>query len=219
MEFKRLIVLTKSRMKTPRQNGFCVTGISENGGEIVRLVSNEQGDPVFPPFCDKFELLDIIEVQAFKKVPIGPQTENYNVLLKSIRVIGHYNDSVEKLYRDFKNCLQEKSFLENEDYKVESVEDYHHSLELVRVKNLVLSENIFDDRKNGFTTASFKINDDGPTHKYYRVTDKIHEHKNLEIGDAIIVVSIPKEPYVKDGENKGYFKFVAAIYEINNAKK
>ena len=38
---------------------------------------------------------------------------------------------------------------------------------------------------------------------------------HLEIGNAYIALSIPTEPYIKDGKDYGYYKFVAAIYPVH----
>ena len=55
--------------------------------------------------------------------------------------------------------------------------------------------------------------------KYYSVKDPefMLEWKpdaQKEIGEAFIAVSIPYANYVFDGENKGYYKIIAAIYPL-----
>ena len=48
------------------------------------------------------------------------------------------------------------------------------------------------------------------------MTDPDYYSKNypIEIGEAILIVSLSAEPYVKNDKNYGYPKFIAKIFEL-----
>lgn len=207
------IILTKSVMnkeKTGKQ-GSCVTAYDMYANRFVRFVSDAYGSPIPYDISDKFSLLDIVSVNVFCPCPISPQTENLLVDPISFSVIGKYQPGIEAIYR----VAPPPSFpryMTNHSYKLTSVDGYHHSLELIRVSKL----HVFLDSRQK-VKAHFQFNHQW--RKFYSVTDpdaiQRAYSENGDIGDAYVMVSIPTEPYVKDGESYGYFKFLAAIYPIH----
>lgn len=54
-------------------------------------------------------------------------------------------------------------------------------------------------------------------HSFYRITDPAYDIRKLGtdrlvIPSARIAVSISAQPYIRDGVDYGYFKFIAAVY-------
>lgn len=203
------IILTKSVMKKPStgKSGSCVTAYEPYGNRLVRFVSDEKGSPIPYQISDGFSCLDIVSVDVLYPCPILPQTENLLVEPDSFCVIGAYQPGIEGVYH-MVSPPNFPRYMDNYSYKLDSVEEYNHSLELIRVSNL----HVFVDSRNKIKTH-FQFN--SRWKKFYSVTDPEAMRKanagDLNYANAYVVVSLPTEPDVK---SDSYFKFIAAIYPI-----
>ena len=197
-----------------KNGGCCVAAYDTSNNRFVRFVSNaEKGGEISQAEMQGISLLDIVEAKNIKSCPIDPQTENVLVGSNGIKHIRRYNGSIEDIRQQIQ-FSDNVSILDSATPKLNSVQDFHHSLEVVKVKKLKLIITEYNK-----TRASFSYN--GRQHTDFRVTDPIYEKmvkecREIIIPSADIVLSIPLIPYEKNGKNWGYYKFVAAIYPLHN---
>ena len=213
----KAIVLTKSKMKSHGVSGVCTTAYDLDSNKILRLVSNEDGGPIPSPYNKRYECLDIINARIVKPCPIGPQQENVLIDLNSIENVCHPEISMTTLFSLCKGSIAGEPLYMNDTFsRLDSVEKFKHSLEILRVKHLEIANNKWDTTKAAFTSAD----EIWKQYKYFSVKDPNYmiekgNHEIKRIDDAYIVVSIPYDPYYDNsGVNKGYYKFIAAIYPI-----
>lgn len=212
------VILTKSRMNSHGVSGVCTTAYDFESGTILRFVSNQEGAPIGNPHNSRYECLDVVEVNILKGCPIGPQTENVLVDQTSFKRVGKYTGDLSELFDEIYDihCFDRQYMFDIPEvfsYKLDLVDRFNHSVEIIRVSDLVLTRSEW-----GSTSASFfATTQDGKRNfRYYTVTDTRFELRNSpesekKIGNAYIVVSIPYTPHKKDG---CFYKFVAAIYPI-----
>ena len=197
-----------------KNGGCCVAAYDTSNNRFVRFVSNaEKGGEISQAEMQGISLLDIVEAKNVKSCPKDPQTENVLVRPLGIKRVRKYNGSIEDIRQQI-NCPDNASILSTIDPKLNSVQDFHHSLEIARVRNLKLTKTEYYKIR-----ASFSYN--GRRYIDFRVTDPIYENlvrecQEMTIPFADIVLSIPLIPYVNRGINWGYYKFVAAIYPLHN---
>ena len=207
----RVVILAASTMKKTinddEYSGKCITGIDLDNKRIVRFVSNKDGAPIENPFCDKFHTLDVFDVPEIEKCPKTCQTENVLGDYKKAIRCGKYENEVAILYNEIREIHRtEPSFMHNRSYKLDDVTPFAHSIELVKVEDL----HVFIQEYNGEkrTKCSFQYN--GRPCKFFSVTDPEYALKESFVEDAYLAISIPADKY----KDKGYYKFVAAIYPI-----
>ena len=197
-----------------KDGGFCVAAYNPINKKIIRFVSvDENAGAIEKREMQGISLLDIVEAKNIKSCPIDPQTENVLVGSNGIKHIRRYNGSIEDIRQQIQ-LSDNVSILDSATPKLNSVQDFHHSLEVVKVKKLKLIITEYNK-----TRASFSYN--GRQYTDFRVTDPIYEKmvkecREIIIPSADIVLSIPLIPYEKNGKNWGYYKFVAAIYPLHN---
>ena len=202
------IILTKSVMNKEKtgQQGSCVTAYDIYANCFVRFVSDEYGSPIPYNISDRFSLLDIVSVNVLCRCPISPQMENLLVDPISFSKIGKYQPGIEEIYRMVPPPPFPR-YMDDDNYKLTSVNGYNHSLELIRVSKL----HVFLDSHQK-VKAHFQLNHQW--RKFYSVTDpdaiQRAYSENGTIGEAYIMVSIPTEPI-----SNGYYKFIAAIYPVH----
>lgn len=213
LEVVRAVLLTSSG----KNGAACVAGYDLRTKRFVRFVS----DPVTAaglPFEEIRGLaaFDIVEAEALQKCPIRPQTENIHIKPFGLQRIGRFSGTIEDIRKEIR-YQDRNSLAGRETNRLYRVDGYQHSLEIISVRDLVLKKTVKSD--GGITTrAAFAYR--GKSFTDYRVTDfsyDLREGKESEIRIpyADLVLSIPKEAYIKDGHNLGYFKFVAAIFETD----
>lgn len=212
----KALILTKSAMKAHGVSGVCTTAYDLDSGKILRLVSNEYGGPIPNPYNSRYECLDIIDAVVIKECPIGPQQENVLVNLRSIENVCHPNIPLEIIYSLYRSTVKGELLYMNKTYSsLDSIEEYNHSIEILKVADLKIEKNEW-----GRTRASFKRADDSTQYKYYSVTDPKYmlertELDRKDIGKAYIVVSVPYEPSKDRNGFDRFYKFIAAIYPID----
>ena len=197
-----------------KDGGFCVAAYNPISKKIIRFVSDdENAGAIEKREMQGISLLDIVEAKNIKSCPRGPQAENVLVGLNVIKRIRKYNGNIEDIRQQIQ-FSDNISILDSAAPKLNSVQDFHHSLEIVKVRKLKLIITEYNK-----TRASFSYN--GRQYTDFRVTDPIYEKmvkecREIIIPSADIVLSIPLIPYEKNGKNWGYYKFVAAIYPLHN---
>ncbi len=198
-----------------KNGGCCVAAYDTSNSRFVRFVSNaEEGGEISQAEMQGISLLDIVEAKYEQFCPKDPQTENVLMRPLGIKRIKRYNGSIENIRQQIR-CADSVSILDTTDPKLKSVQDFHHSLEIVKVRNLKLTKTEYNKIRASFYYKGRRYTD-------FRVTDPIYEKKlkkmdshEMFIPSADIVFSIPLIPYVNKGRNWGYYKFVAAIYPLN----
>lgn len=205
------VILTLSA----KNKGICLTVYYPPRNKIYRLVSDNNGKEMPITLKAKLELLDVIECTPLSPVPIGPQKENIVIDMNvGIKRIGHYLHDIAYIYEKLSKYQKNNNLVfGNNSNKLIYVDWFKHSIEIHKVTNLII------EKKEQKTRATFKIGD--VEHDNYSVTDFNYFLKNstqnkVEIGNAYIIVSIPFLPYCKNGMDLGYYKFIAAIYPIDN---
>ena len=203
---KNVCILTKSL----KDREFCVAGIDISNGQWIRLVSTKDGG-VFPKeLLDdaNINVLDIVEVDFIKKVPLKVQQENWlvntNIKLKKISTwsIGnvkkiHKTDNPERIFYNTSSSLTE-----------DDIKNIDHSLEMVNVKNLE-----FDVYDKGDERPHFRVHFEYNSNKYTLcLTDpeyRDEDYNKIKIPSSTLIISLPAYPY---GDNQTYGKFVAKIF-------
>ena len=210
------VILTKSG----KHKGACVTAYDIDSRKIIRFVSDAKtaGEISFDEIRDIFPM-DLVEAKIIEDCPIGPQTENCLVENFSIKRIQKYFGTIEEIRNNVKNP-DSRSFMEYPAYRLDSVSEFDHSLEIISVNDLILEKSLKYDAAVT-TRASFMYNDKKYTD--YRVTDFTYDMRKtdqdkINIPYADLVVSIPYTDFIVDGVSKGYYKFIAAIYPIEKKK-
>lgn len=201
----RVVILTASTMKKLIGNltysGKCITALSLDGQRIYRFVMNEQGAPIGNPFCERFHPLDVFDITVLKECPLLCQTENVLVDYRNAKHIGQFPGTIDDLFSLFQSCCFDGSFMFDGFHKLDDISSYNHSLEMIRVENMII-----EGRK-----CEFKYH--GRHFRFVSLTDPDYtqaEGKLLEIGAAVLVVSIPTTPIPE----MGYYKFVASVFRI-----
>lgn len=210
MKKVQMILMTKSY----KDGGYCATGIDVSTGDWIRLVSNEQGEPIKYAVLDRDQCkncLDVLEVELLEHVPVSCQTENY--LIDSNKVI-------KKVGSVTLNKLLTEEYLSSEPYIFGNTSRYlfdyklnlfNHSLQFVIVQDL----NVFafvDDNDKIKNRCSFNYK--GNAYNDISLTDPDYRHGgeyNIIYNSAAIIVSIPNKPY----KNGLAYKFVAKVFPLN----
>lgn len=206
----KAIILTKSPMKAHGASGVCTTAYDLDSEKLFRFVINEEGGPITLPYNNRYECMDIVDVDVIKKCPVGPQQENVLVNPHSFRVIGQYTEGIEGVFQMLSSKqISGPKYMNDSKASLESVDMYTHSIEVVKVSYLTVEMN-----SNNKLVASFHMQTQlkAPLHKNYRVKDpkiKLLQER-IRFKEAYLVISIPNEPF----KTCGYYKLVAAIYPI-----
>lgn len=208
------VVLTLSG----KNKGICLAVYYPEKNRLYRLVSDGQAGELPMSMKKGLNLLDVIEFTPVAFHKNGPQCENIQINMNTgIRRVGRYGNSIQFIYNAVNKDRNTGGKVFGTNFKsLKHADFFRHSLELVRVSNLRIEKQVFDNRATG--KASFMCG--GLQHEKYSVTDFDYDirNKNVDcwpIGNAILVVSIPPEPYYdKTGTNRGYYKFISAIYEL-----
>ena len=213
MEVIRAVLLTSSG----KNGAACVAAYDLNSKQFVRFVSDASTAAAIPfEEIRGLSAFDIVEVDALQKCPVGPQTENVYVKPFGFHRVGNYSGTIEDIRKEIR-YPDRRSLAFWEKNRIFNVSGYQHSLEIISVRDLVLKKTA--KSSGGLTTRADFIYRD-KLHKDYRVTDFDYDLREREEGEiripyADLVLSIPKEEYIKEGYSLGYFKFVAAIFPID----
>lgn len=143
--------------------------------------------------------LNTVEAEIICSCPKEHQTEN--VLIDtdcSLRItaysnrIGDFDFLVHKGWDIFGDSR----------YKLDSASHLNHSFELVKFNDMSVY------LEDGKAKADFFV--EGTLHRWYRITDMVHEERDEKIKSGYAVVTVP--PSDSYTEKSGYYKYIAAIY-------
>ena len=206
-----------------KNNGCCVAAYDPISKKIVRFVSTEEGGEISREEMESINLLDTVKAETIMSCPIDPQTENILVERYGINRTVKFNGSIENKIENIRQQIHypdNVSILDTAAPKLNSVEEFHHSLEIVKVHDLKLNKKWIMYRKKPKCQIRAKFVYNDREYDDFRVTDLIYEERlkkmnshQMAIPSADIVLSIPAFPYEGDGM---YYKFVAAIYKLSN---
>jgi hypothetical protein len=200
----KIVILAKSNKRMFNNSyGKCVAGMSADG-KWIRLVSDENGDSLPDNDCRHFECLDVIDVDV-TEVPLEYQPENM--------MVERFNGktgrlSIEQIIDKFGADDDTYCFVNNRPFLYErEMQNVKGSLMLVEVQNLHILGVPKNDRKS--YKASFDYNE---IH-YEDISVTVPQYlKDCSYPNAYIVISIPPD----DGGYAGFYKFIAAVYPIND---
>lgn len=191
----KITILTLSR----KWGGRCVAGYDHNDERIVRLVSNVHGKELDTQLTAGINLLDVVDVEIMRPCPHEHQTENVLISPESsLTVTGSINviENFDPLVYDSGNVFG------NTYYKIDDASNMDHSIELIKFSRMSIYV------ENDTTKADFFVG--GKLHRWYRVTDIVHEGTTATIESGYAIITIPpSDNFTRDG---GYYKYVAAIY-------
>ena len=205
-----LVILTQSMMK----GGYCVTGICVNPGglnvkqgEFIRLVSDKYGAPLrashltYDNASEPCRPLDRITIDIAEHVPCSPQTENNRIKAVPCSPMHKLGEcTIDEVMRLHPLDADKYIFLNTSD-KIDEWEmrsaELKHSLMLIQVGNLSAHDSRADFFYNGIA------------YRGIRITDQDYTRRNFSLKQAYLVISLPKDPYTKDGL---YYKFIAKIF-------
>jgi len=203
-----VVILTKSS----KNGGYCVAGIDVNSSKWVRLVSSDTRS--HGALFDRdmqyrnntfFNLLDVVRVPVLRKVPSEHQPENILIDEEEYwEKIGELSISdVLELHPP-----ETHRFLLGNEYPYiteERVDTVGHSLILVKVSDLIITH-----PRERTTKASFRYR--FTTYENMSVTDRdfYNTPDQTELGDAVLIMSLPDTPYPE----RKYFKFIAKLFPL-----
>lgn len=212
---KKIIILTKSW----KNGGYCVAGIDIETKKLVRLVSGDKkscGALAYMNMITKneeiIEPLDFVEITIKNETPLEFQPENILIdVNESWKKIKRYNNINEVISAcDFKdlNC-DSKIFYDKHHFLVlNEMKEINKSLILIQVDNLNFYINQRKKIKVNFIYKEQCYNEMSVTDPDY--LDRLPEK---EIEKAILVVSLPSDPFKTDTGDR-YYKFVAKVFEL-----
>lgn len=203
-----VVILTKSA----KNGGYCVAGIDVKNSRWVRLVSSDTGShgALFDQDMRYMsgrscKLLDVVRVPVLRKNPTEYQPEN--VLINEDKYwekVGTLliDDLLELHPPETHNCLLGNIYPYITEEKIDTV---GHSLILVKVRDLIITHPTERSTKAKFgyrftTYENMSVTDPD----FYNTPDQ------TRIGQAILVMSLPDEPY----QERKYYKFIAKIFPL-----
>lgn len=206
----RIVLLTDSG----KFGGACVSGYNPQTKKLVRFVSDAAtGKEIAFSELRGISPMDIVAAERVQDCPLGPQSENILIKPRSIRRVGRYDGTIEEIRKNLQYA-DSHMLSDTTSNRLSDITGINHSLEIISVQDLVLREAIrYDGGKT--TRADFRYK--GKFYSDYRVTDfnydlRKREDKIIRIPSADLILSIPAKAYIVNGESKGFYKFIAAIY-------
>ena len=206
----RIVLLTDSG----KFGGACVSGYNPQSKKLVRFVSDAAtGKEIAFSELRGISPMDIVVAERVQDCPLGPQSENILIKPRSLRRVGRYDGTIEDIRQNLQ-CADSHMLSDTTSNRLSDITGINHSLEIISVQDLVLREAIrYDGGKT--TRADFRYK--GKFYSDYRVTDfnydlRKREDKIIRIPSADLILSIPAKAYIVNGESKGFYKFIAAIY-------
>lgn len=205
----KMCVLTKSS----KGDGICLSGYDLNNGKWIRIVSNDEGDAISRELMSEVHILDVIEFEVVRYVPIRWSREN--VIVKNIKVIGKKTeyeifcqygiDNDDLLFDDGKYYVKEK----NLPYLTKT-------LMMINVKNAIIKTKL-DSTEECIQYMEFKYH--GNIY-HLKITDLSFPYTSRDdltgmiLENVIVVCSVQG----KLKPNSHCYKFACQIFDIKNKK-
>jgi|GEM_PF-2515412 hypothetical protein len=181
----------------------CVVAYDYENNKLIRLVSDKYATGIEPQDLCGFNVLDIVNVKRISEAPLECQKENIIIDPNNITKVGEEDIS---LLERILNATQHQYIFNNLSYKLLNNE-LDHSIEIIKFKDMIIKENDFKTNKAYF---KYKGND----YSNFSITDSnYYNKKNYTIDSGYAIITIPVSDEFT--EQWGYFKYIAAIYEIH----
>lgn len=213
---KRIVILAKSN----KFSGYCVAGFDIDSNKYIRLVpKNEPNNPQNSLLeadlrysnNEPISVLDIVKCTVVKQAADKHQTENWVLDVNapkeklgtiSITELGKYLSYEELVF-----------YSTEEDVKNTVIDgNVFHSIEMILVRDVDIY-NRYGKIKADFTYKENKYTCMSVTDPVYTVPSKDNTPiKHLD--NAVLVITLPHDTYI----NGLYFKIVASIFSVENAK-
>ena len=203
----KMCVLTMSS----KGDGICLSGYNLDNGKWVRIVSNEEGDAVSRDLMKDVNILDVIEFDIDKYVPIRWSKEN--VIAKNIKVIGKKSeyeifckygiDNDDLLFDDGKCYVEEKN-----------LPNLNKTLMMINVKNAIIKTKL-DSNEECIQYMEFKYNE---RNYHLKITDLSFPYISRDdltgtiLENVIVVCSVQG----KLKPNSHCYKFACQIFDIKD---
>ena len=201
----RGIVITKSAKRHPSgEFGACILVYNEDLHKVLRLVQNDNGDSILEKNHKDIDLFDIIEFSVIKFSPIQNQIENVVIDLNvDIKKVCKCTIPPKELF-DMIGTKRSRYIFGNKKCYLTDISKLNHSVEIIHVQDLTIYKNEIGKTKADFKYLNNKYN-------MYSVTDpKYYFYDSIDIESAYIIISMPYSDY-----NEKYYKFIAAVYELD----
>lgn len=205
---KSFVLITRSY----KYGGYCVAGFDLKTKGWIRLVSSAEptNNEIPKSFFERFDALDILEVEVTGEAPYSCQTENflldYTVTPRRIGKLSFYEllstAFVSSSPTIFGNFLAELS--------EEEIARQRRSLGLFEVQSLFFDFRLGDDGKWRYRC---KFMYRGRQYSGISLTDPVYRKDSFAgetIEHALLAVSLPAIPY----SNGKYYKFIAKIFPL-----
>lgn len=211
----KAVLLTSSG----KGGGACVAAYDLSSNKFVRFVSDAKtAAEISFNELHGINIFDIVQVENLMSCPIGPQSENILIRRYGIKRIGKYDGDIESIRAQI-TYPDACSLADTTACRLLSVQDFNHSLEIINVQNLEL---VKTQKYNGSYTTRANFYHKGRYYTDFRVTDfnydlRKKDYSRQTFSSADLILSIPKSPFIiSNGENLGYYKFVAAIFPLSD---
>ena len=196
---KKVVILTLSEKWKKK----CIVAFDREEKKLLRLVSSpENGDGIPLKYVNDIQLLDEVEIDVISSCPLEHQTENIFINLEfGLQKTGIIVECT--LLDIYKNI--DTTIFGDTDYKIDSVTDLSHSIEIVKFTEMYFENNGVGNKMK--TKVRFNCQ-----HKNYSLTDSRYYCCDRSIRSGYVVISLPlSDDYTREGN--GYYKFISAIYE------
>ncbi len=210
---KRIVCLANSDMKS----GRCIVGKEIVDGSWIRPVNGKQGKGLSGGEClcgdgSEPNVLDIIEVPLTEKASHGHQSENW-LIGRNLRWkrTGRFSWGDLGVLVDDPKVLWENDNRKNDRVSLGAIQNFSHSVYLVRVEDMVLWGSLgqFGTKVHGGFTwrgISYNLAVTDPAIKLSAIIGK------QVIGECYVTVSLAAEPFESGFSHEpSYYKLIAAI--------
>lgn len=203
----QICVLTMSS----KGDGICLSGYDVENGNWIRLVSNEEGDAISRDLMDTVKILDVIEFDIVKHVPIRWNKEN--IIGNNIKIVGKKTeyevfceygiDNDDLLFDDGKYYVYE-----------ENLPKLKKTLMIINVKDAII-ETKLDSQEECIQYMEFKYH--GRDY-HLKITDLAFPYTSRDdltgtkLENIIVVCSVQG----KLKPNSHCYKFACQIFDIKN---
>ena len=203
----KMCVLTMSS----KGDGICLTGYNLDNGKWVRIVSNEEGDAISRNLMKEANILDVIEFDIDKYVPIRWSKEN--VIVKNIKVIG--KKSKYEIFCKYGIDNDDLLFDDGECYvKEKNLPNLNKTLMIINVKNAIIKTKL-DSNEECIQYIEFKYKE---RNYHLKITDLSFPYNLTDdltgtiLENVVVVCSVQG----KLKPNSHCYKFACQIFDISN---
>lgn len=203
----QICVLTMSS----KGDGICLSGYDIDNGKWIRLVANEEGDAITRNLMKNVKILDVIEFDVVKHVPVRWNKEN--IIATNIKVVDRKSeyeifckyglDNDDLLFDDGKYYVDEKN-----------LSKLTKTLMMINIKNAIITTKL-DSNEECIQYIDFKYKERDYHLKITDLSFPYSSHDDLtgtKLENIIVVCSVQG----KLKENSHCYKFACQIFDIKD---